>query len=103
MGNGHCASLFKIVIHMYIFLQTSSTVGLFVSSGRVPYTIFAVVSELFGAVYREAAPGFSTGQEVELVVIENGQYLFTHDNSCIDSLHISSSNKYDFEYLFDAC
>ena len=58
MGNGHCASLFKIVIHMYIFLQTSSTVGLFVSSGRVPYTIFAVVSELFGAVYREAAPGF---------------------------------------------
>ena len=46
---------------------------------------------------------FSTGQEVELVVIENGQYLFTHDNSCIDGLHISSSNKYDFEYLFGAC
>ena len=52
-GNGHDAAFFKIVIHQHGLLSTFAVAWLFLSPGRIPYTIFEVVEELFGAIYFE--------------------------------------------------
>ena len=53
MENDYDNAVFVVIIHRNMLLQTSDMVLLFISPGRVPYAIFVVAADLFGAVYHE--------------------------------------------------
>ena len=59
MNNGYEVALFTIYLHIHGPILTSDTAWIFPSPGNVPYGIFALSEDIFGAIFCETAFLFS--------------------------------------------